>query len=413
MKNYTKDYYKILNITYPSCLDEIKTAYRNLSKRYHPDMGGDALKMYEINEAYSILSDNIKKSDYDHWYYQNNMTVLAHILDEETGYYSEENIVISDIVGDYNKYKDNKGEIYILIERNNKRRVMVSQNKWVECLARLHNPQKEQYVQAYVYDREVGIYIKQFSIEQLPKNYLKYQDDDGTVYLYRDYSKANNPFIIVYPKQWGVITHNDRDDYKVAKQPRKSQSIISIIGKFYPLLLFVLFIALICVSTISYEDNAASNDAEPILQKEFKETSATPSPTPTVAPVPQNGEMIKEPYSERVAPLTIKTTDREIDYYIYMKNTVNSNNDISFFVYGGTDVDIYVPLGKYKLFYCTGDRWYGVQGKFGSETKYYTSDEVLNFWEDKYYINGHTIELYKQINGNFSTKDIRPFEFPN
>jgi molecular chaperone DnaJ len=62
-----KDYYKILGVDKESSADEIKKAYRKLSKEHHPDVTGrDDSKFKDISEAYSILSDKIKKSQYDH-----------------------------------------------------------------------------------------------------------------------------------------------------------------------------------------------------------------------------------------------------------------------------------------------------------------------------------------------------------
>ncbi len=51
--------------------DEIRTAYRNLSKKWHPDLnpGQDVTqKMQDINEAYAILKDSDKKARYDYEY---------------------------------------------------------------------------------------------------------------------------------------------------------------------------------------------------------------------------------------------------------------------------------------------------------------------------------------------------------
>ena len=65
----TKDYYKILDIPEFSTLNEIKHAYRNLARKWHPDVAGNSpnviQKFKEINEAYEILSDIVKKTDYD------------------------------------------------------------------------------------------------------------------------------------------------------------------------------------------------------------------------------------------------------------------------------------------------------------------------------------------------------------
>jgi len=61
----SKNYYKILGIKKDASKDEIKKSFRELSKKYHPDVGGDENKFKEINEAYSILSDDKKRSEYD------------------------------------------------------------------------------------------------------------------------------------------------------------------------------------------------------------------------------------------------------------------------------------------------------------------------------------------------------------
>ncbi len=61
-----KDYYKILGITKSASEDEIKKAYRKLAHQHHPDKaGGDEEKFKEISEAYQILSDKQKRSNYD------------------------------------------------------------------------------------------------------------------------------------------------------------------------------------------------------------------------------------------------------------------------------------------------------------------------------------------------------------
>jgi len=64
-----KEYYKILGIDRKSSLAEIKKAYRKLARKYHPDLNpGDKAaeaKFKEIQEAYAVLSDPKKKSQYD------------------------------------------------------------------------------------------------------------------------------------------------------------------------------------------------------------------------------------------------------------------------------------------------------------------------------------------------------------
>ncbi len=61
----SKDYYQILGIAKNASQDEIKRAYRKLAHEFHPDKGGDAEKFKEVNEAYQVLSDPQKRTQYD------------------------------------------------------------------------------------------------------------------------------------------------------------------------------------------------------------------------------------------------------------------------------------------------------------------------------------------------------------
>ena len=61
-----KNYYDVLGVDRNASQEDIKKAYRNLSKKYHPDKtGGDDSKFKEINEAYDTLGDESKRREYD------------------------------------------------------------------------------------------------------------------------------------------------------------------------------------------------------------------------------------------------------------------------------------------------------------------------------------------------------------
>ncbi len=64
----SKDYYQILGVPRTASQDEIKKAYRKLAHEHHPDKKtGDEAKFKEVNEAYQVLSDPQKRSNYDNF----------------------------------------------------------------------------------------------------------------------------------------------------------------------------------------------------------------------------------------------------------------------------------------------------------------------------------------------------------
>ena len=71
-KSREKDYYAVLNVPSDAPLRTIKQNYRSLAQRYHPDLfhskedaEAATLRMFEINEAFAVLSNKRRRAEYD------------------------------------------------------------------------------------------------------------------------------------------------------------------------------------------------------------------------------------------------------------------------------------------------------------------------------------------------------------
>src|SRR5436309_7429051 len=61
-----KDYYTVLGVPKNASETEIKRVYRELARKYHPDLNpGNEARFKEIHEAYAVLSDPVRRRGYD------------------------------------------------------------------------------------------------------------------------------------------------------------------------------------------------------------------------------------------------------------------------------------------------------------------------------------------------------------
>lgn len=136
MQNYTKDYYKILNVNVGDTQAEIKKAYHNLSKKYHPDTGCNTEFMKEINEAYSVLSSIDSLSAYNSWYFRTykDELVRAFVLNFNSGV--SEKYIRRERLGEfYDKYKDENGNVYLLRENIEDQHRITTKSAWETFLS--------------------------------------------------------------------------------------------------------------------------------------------------------------------------------------------------------------------------------------------------------------------------------------
>lgn len=140
--------------------------------------------------------------------------------------------------------------------------------------------------------------------------------------------------------------------------------------------------------------------------------TATITPKPTLTPVSvQNGQILRHPPTSANCPLTVETSGTN-NYYVALQRVGAKKALMSFFVVGGKSAKVSVPLGDYEIFYATGKTWYGIEHKFGNDTKYYKCDDIFDFTEDNDGYLGWTVTLYAVYDGNMETKKIDEDEFP-
>lgn len=90
-----RDYYEVLGVSRDADENEIKKAYRKLALKYHPDKNPDdadaAEKFREATEAYEVLSDSDKRSQFDKY---------GRVMDDSMSGFSSSGSVFDDLVGD-------------------------------------------------------------------------------------------------------------------------------------------------------------------------------------------------------------------------------------------------------------------------------------------------------------------------
>jgi len=154
---------------------------------------------------------------------------------------------------------------------------------------------------------------------------------------------------------------------------------------------------------------------------------STPTPEPIVYPA-YNGEALITSDYECICPFTISADDNT-DFYVYLEYISEPpssyqnrqllidasspyENDLAIYLCAGNTVEINVPVGVYRLYYATGEIFYGTELLFGYSTNCYTSDELLDFYVSSQYYQGHSVSLYTVYNGNFETNRILKSDFP-
>lgn len=130
-----------------------------------------------------------------------------------------------------------------------------------------------------------------------------------------------------------------------------------------------------------------------------------------VLTLPKNGAAMRYFTEEAIAPLKIITKESGQHYFVKIVDWYSGKTVLTIFIRSGQSVNVDLPLGSYKIKYATGKQWYGKTYLFGHETTYSEADKKLDFEVHGSQVSGYTIELFLQRHGNLKTKKISAAQF--
>ena len=141
------------------------------------------------------------------------------------------------------------------------------------------------------------------------------------------------------------------------------------------------------------------------LSNSSHDGSASPAALPSAISINQG---VHEVFSAdaRVAPLKIRTPAGNEDYFLKIEEAQNGETIMTIFVNAGQAFEVLVPLGNYRIKYATGRTWMGSRQLFGPDTQYSKADEIFEFTRTDAGVQGYTLELIKQRDGNLRTQAI-------
>lgn len=110
--------------------------------------------------------------------------------------------------------------------------------------------------------------------------------------------------------------------------------------------------------------------------------------------------------SRTLAPLKISTSGNNINYFIKVVRSDTERVVETIFIRGGDTAITHIPLGSYRIKYADGRIWYGTKLLFGPSTQYIEANQLFKFDIEGDKVAGFSLELWKQINGNMETRTI-------
>lgn len=349
MIEYKEDYYRILGVAFNATQDDIKSSYRELVKKTHPDCGGSETVFVRVQQAYKTLSNEETRADYDRWYIDTYIaskkkedeairSVRVYIYSPASGQICSEICQIDTKKYPMNQYAQEGAYYGIEGVRDNKNvLVLFPKDEWEQKIEYLKGQRNKKMMCKFA-PLLIGIIVVVLIC-------ILFNSD-------ADKSISSSTTIDPYPSY-------EEDSYYGENSYYEEEG--------------------------TYEEDVLANYIE--------------------MPKPAHGATLynyRDGYDMSIFEINLSKHDTDSYYYIKLVDPTTEKVVQAVFMDPGTTVEIVVPCGEFKLKYACGETWYGYDDVFGPYGGYSKSDEILEFTPEY----GHTVTLYPVVNGNFDTEDI-------
>lgn len=402
------DPYKILKISHDAPDEVIRAAYKVLASKYHPDKNpGDeasARMMQHINDAYALLSNPIRRSEYDR-----NSTSGTVSPGPEQPHSERKRVTI--YCRTCKRALRVAEDVLSAPERFNITCPGCKNDPFAE--SKHPQPPPEESRKSVINCKNCGQSIRVLSAAiqdpdrfdvVCPKCNFNPISEIGD-FKYTQTPKSTN--------KSNYTIHPAIQKYKISNIFEGAINFIklSFVGlfSFGKVVLFIIISIGVISSLFEYISKDSRRDAN---NHPPTKRVVTSQPAPAFSqppkPLPQTGDNTAS-FVNGVAPLRIKTSPNGgYHYFVKLVSTTGHQELGSYFIRSGEILEIEVPVGTYEIKYASGKQWYGTGYLFGPETAYSKADSLFAFNFDGYKYNGYTIELIMQRNGNLRTSGIQP-----